>query len=222
MQGTDSQVKYCGAKTRNGGTCHNRAMENGRCRMHGGKHPKGMAHYNFKNGSRSRYMPEKLAARYEEAIADPDLGSLKRNIALNEAIIREKLELLSSGGDSGEAWEILAKALKDLTTHFNNEDYGKVLITIEIMKEVVTEQQRYHLAIVEIQETLAEQRKDLKVKSDIEHKEMNAVSVESLMVFMASLVSLINRVIPENDRRYALSEGIRKLIGTNTGLNLPS
>lgn len=29
--------KRCGAKTRNGGTCKNWAMPNGRCRMHGGK-----------------------------------------------------------------------------------------------------------------------------------------------------------------------------------------
>lgn len=222
MQATDSPAKYCGAKTRNGGTCHNRAMLNGRCRMHGGNHPKGVAHYNFKDGSRSRYMPENLAGKYKEAQADPDLGSLIRNIALNEAFIREKLEALNEGGDSGEAWEIVAKALKDLATHFNNEDYGKVLITIELMKEVVSDRQRYHMAITAIQETLAEQRKDLKVKADIELKEQNAVSINNLMVLMGALVALINREVPEHDRRAAISEGIRRIIGSSASRQLLS
>ncbi|WP_304519143.1 HGGxSTG domain-containing protein [Advenella sp. FME57] len=30
-------MAHCGAKTRSGQRCRNRAMENGRCRMHGGK-----------------------------------------------------------------------------------------------------------------------------------------------------------------------------------------
>lgn len=212
-----------GTSKRTGKPCEARAMNgSAKCYFHGGASLKGIAHPNFKHGGRTRYMPERLAARYEEAIADPDLGSLKRNIALNEAIVREKLELLNAGGDSSEAWEIIAKALKDLMTHFNNEDYGKVLLTIEIMKEVVADQQRYHMAIVEIQETLAEQRKDLKVKSDIEHKEMNAVSISNLMVFIGALISLINKVVPERDRRAEISEGIRKLISLDTRADLLS
>lgn len=192
------------------------------CFQHGGGTPKGIASPHFKHGKRSKYMPENLAAKYQEAIADPDLGSLLRNIALNEAFIREKLEALNEGGDSAEAWEIIAKALKDLSTHLNNEDYGKVLITVEIMKDIVSDRQRYHMAVTEIQETLAEQRKDLKVKADIELKEQNAVSVTSLMNFIGAIVTLINQVVPENDRRAAISEGIRKLVGTNASRQLPS
>ncbi|MEQ3627894.1 MAG: HGGxSTG domain-containing protein [Hyphomonas sp.] len=30
---------FCGAKTRQGGVCRNSPMQNGRCRMHGGKSP---------------------------------------------------------------------------------------------------------------------------------------------------------------------------------------
>lgn len=183
---------------------------------------KGVKHPNFKHGGRTKSMPENLAAKYQEAIADPDLGSLLRNIALNEAFVREKLEALQEGGDSAEAWEIVAKALKDLSTHFNNEDYGKVLITIEIMKDVVSDRQRYHMAVTEIQETLAEQRKDLKVKADIELKEANAISITNLMVLMGALVSLINKVVPEHDRRAEISEGIRKLLSTSQSSQLLS
>lgn len=183
---------------------------------------KGIAHPNFKHGNRSKYMPENLAAKYKEAQADPDLGSLMRNIALNEAFIREKLEQLQSGGDSSEAWVMMAKAIHDLNVYFNNEDYGRVHITIGIMQQIVDDRQRYHLAITEIQETLAEQRKDLKVKADIELKEQNAVSINNLMVLMGALIALINKVVPEHDRRAAISEGIRKIIGSSASSQLSS
>lgn len=52
--------KRCGAKTRNGGTCKNWAMPNGRCRMHGGKStgaPKGNQN-SKKHGFFSKYIPE--------------------------------------------------------------------------------------------------------------------------------------------------------------------
>lgn len=52
--------KRCGAKTRNGGTCKNWAMPNGRCRMHGGKStgaPKGNQN-SKKHGFFSKYIPK--------------------------------------------------------------------------------------------------------------------------------------------------------------------
>src|SRR5690606_7818790 len=51
--------KKCGAKTRNGGTCKNWAMANGRCRMHGGKStgpPKNNQNAK-KHGFFSKYIP---------------------------------------------------------------------------------------------------------------------------------------------------------------------
>lgn len=52
--------KKCGAKTRNGGTCKNWAMANGRCRMHGGKStgpPKNNQNAK-KHGFFSKYIPK--------------------------------------------------------------------------------------------------------------------------------------------------------------------
>jgi len=46
----------CGAKTRRATACRSPAMENGRCRMHGGKSPgapRGRQHGNYKHGERS-------------------------------------------------------------------------------------------------------------------------------------------------------------------------
>jgi hypothetical protein len=51
-------VTYCGAKTRRGTACQQPAMRNGRCRLHGGKTPRGLASPHLKHG---RYSQDWLA-----------------------------------------------------------------------------------------------------------------------------------------------------------------
>jgi hypothetical protein len=49
--------KLCGAKTRAGTPCKRLARQpQGRCRLHGGCSLRGMAHPNFKDGHRSKYV----------------------------------------------------------------------------------------------------------------------------------------------------------------------
>ena len=47
--------KHCGAKTRAATPCKSPAMQNGRCRMHGGKTPYSNLHPHTKSGKHSRY-----------------------------------------------------------------------------------------------------------------------------------------------------------------------
>lgn len=50
----------CGAQTRGGANCHQPAMKNGRCRLHGGKSKSGKAHGRYKHGERTK---ESIAER---------------------------------------------------------------------------------------------------------------------------------------------------------------
>lgn len=81
-------MKRCEAKTRNGGLCQKYAMENGRCKLHGGKSLRGPAHPNYKNGLYAKDTPEKYREKAERFIeADPfDLAS---EIALLRTLLAE-------------------------------------------------------------------------------------------------------------------------------------
>ena len=70
-------AKRCGAKTRQGTSCLNPAMPNGRCRMHGGKNP-GAPKGNRNALKHGRYSQESLARKAEV-----------------QAILRESKEMLS-------------------------------------------------------------------------------------------------------------------------------
>lgn len=76
----------CGAKLKNGeGFCKRAAIAGRRrCAVHGGKTPRGLASPNTKHGRYSKDLPTRLAARYEQAVHDPDLLNLQDDIALIE------------------------------------------------------------------------------------------------------------------------------------------
>ena len=57
--------RMCGARTREGHPCRQPAMENGRCRLHGGLSLFGLCHPNLIHGRRSKYLPHGLIAHFE-------------------------------------------------------------------------------------------------------------------------------------------------------------
>lgn len=113
------QRRVCGARKRDGSACQTIPMANGRCRLHGGASLTGTAHPNFKNGRYSRYLPKDIRSRYDEAMRDPDLISLRDELGLLTARITDQLSKLEKSesppwGEALTAFEDMAKA-KDET-----------------------------------------------------------------------------------------------------------
>ncbi len=81
--------KACGAKTRSGTPCQQtRVAENGRCRMHGGTTPKGIASPHFKTGRWSKYLPATaLGTHFQAAYQDRTLMQLRQDVALIDALL---------------------------------------------------------------------------------------------------------------------------------------
>lgn len=80
------------------------------CTFHGGRMPKGPAHPKFTHGGRSRFLPLRYHGLYEAALEDPDLGSLRRDLATTEVRLQDLLQRLDTGESSG-AWAALHEEL---------------------------------------------------------------------------------------------------------------
>lgn len=81
-------------------------MPNGRCHKHGGATPTGIGLPQFKTGRYSKYLPARLAGRYEQAASDPELLALRDDIALLDTRIAQTVAALDTG-ESKEAWSSL-------------------------------------------------------------------------------------------------------------------
>jgi hypothetical protein len=93
----------CGALTRRGTACAQPAMRNGRCRMHGGKTPRGMDSSNFRHGRYSKSVPDQLVTTYRRSLADEERHELRDEIALAEAKVADLLTGMRHG-ESDRLW----------------------------------------------------------------------------------------------------------------------
>ncbi len=74
------------------------------CRSHGGTQAKGASSPQYLHGARSQYLPLRLQAQYQAAVADPDLLSLRQDLGVLEVRIGELLQRLETQ-ESGAAWD---------------------------------------------------------------------------------------------------------------------
>lgn len=88
-------------------------MPNGRCHKHGGATPSGIASPQFKTGRYSKYLPARLAGRYQEAVSDPELMGLRDDIGLLDTRIAQVVVALDTG-ESRESWVALMAAVSSL------------------------------------------------------------------------------------------------------------
>jgi hypothetical protein len=107
----------CNAKAKSSGEqCRRRAVA-GRnvCTVHGGKTPRGPAHPNYKHGKHSKVLPAHMREGYERAITDEELVSLRAELAVIDARVRDLLKR-ADAGDSGKRWKELQAQMKRVDT----------------------------------------------------------------------------------------------------------
>lgn len=78
------------------------------CYKHGGSTPRGHELPQTTHGLYSKSLPTRLAARYQQALADPELLGMKRETALIASLLDDALQRLDSG-ETGELWLALQK-----------------------------------------------------------------------------------------------------------------
>lgn len=107
-------------------------MANGRCRLHGGATPRGSVYPQFKDGRYSKALPERLAARYAAAEADPELLNLRSEIALVESLSTDALTSLDTGG----AFTVFADLRRDWQQLLRLQANGKTAEAGVVLKQI--------------------------------------------------------------------------------------
>ncbi len=82
--------------------------------MHGGSSPVGLANGNFRHGRYSRAIPARLFERFAIGASDPELLSLRNEIALVDARIEDVLGRVDCG-EAGCLWRDLRAAYVRMT-----------------------------------------------------------------------------------------------------------
>jgi hypothetical protein len=211
----------CGAKSkRSGKPCRAPAMANGRCHIHGGKSLGGLASPTFKTGAHSRnlaaHLPPNLRARFEAAMADRELLSLRECVALTDLRLQESLDHLNSSDSASfrahllQLWEKLeaVNVAKD-----DPERATKVAATLtEIGKAIRAG--AFQVDAFEEMSKAVKERMDATGREIRRLLEMNQIiTPEQAMAILIALNAAIQKHVPDSSVRSAIASEFQRIFG---------
>jgi hypothetical protein len=205
----------CGALTRRGTACSQPAMRNGRCRMHGGKTPRGVDSPHFRHGRYSASVPDRLVGRYEKALADEQRHDLRDEIALAEAKVADLL----AGMEHGESARLWLR-LRSLELRARTAPDDRRASILGDMLRLIRRGGDEAMAWKDVQEWIAKKQRAVEADVRVARIKQEMVSAEEVMALVAGILDVIRRNVQDQATRSAMAKEIRAL-GSRTGEDVP-
>lgn len=180
-----------------------------RCRIHGGLSKSGSEVASFKTGRYSKALPLRLAARYEQARSDPDLHSIRDEIALAETRLQDLLTRADTS-DLGHAWLQLDAASAAFERAMGSGDTAAMRKELDAMRASIQRGASDYLLWQEVR-TLWRDLADLRLKDHKRLVDLQAMlSIEEANVLLGGFILFVRRLLMER-----LDESTRKPIFTD-------
>lgn len=207
----------CGAKRSQGpGYCLRDPMANGRCYKHGGVSLKGALSPTFKHGRYSKYLKLELARRYQETHDDPELLSLREDVALVTDRIGQLLDRVQSG-ESGAAWKQIARLWKEFQRQRSAGNVPKMQEALELLNEPLAQGFADHAAWEELGLQL-DRRARLAEQEQRRLEKMQAtLTVEEAMGLLGTVLDVLKRHVTDQATLDAIGADLEQLVTLNPG-----
>ena len=202
--------KRCGARTRGQTPCRNWAMPNGRCRMHGGMTPGGMALPQFKHGRYSKYLPARLVDRYQAGRSDPELLAMRDEIAALDARLSELLERVDSG-ESGLLWIALRDAWTELQEARRAGDNLKLAAALTMVGDLIEQGFDDRAAWADVLALFQDRRRLVESERRRLVDLQQMITAEQAMVFLAAITDAVKKHVDDRDTLAAISADLIRL-----------
>lgn len=189
--------------------------------MHGagspGKGRPGGVHKTLKAGGRySKYLPTRLAARYAEAESDPNLISLRSEIALLDTRLADVLGRVQTG-EGAAIWQQLAKTKAQLEKARASGDEVGARAGVDTLLALIGNAMEEQAAWGEVYNLIEQRRRvvDSEWKRLADMQQM--ITAERALLLITALTQIIKTHVTDTIILGAISTDIRKLITSDAG-----
>jgi hypothetical protein len=166
----------------------------------------------FKHGRYSKYVPRRLLAKYEAAEQDPDLLSMRAEIALLDSRLQELLQRVHSG-ESGQMWRMLSDEIAQLLQ--NRDDPDRATVHINNLISIVRRGNADYAAWNELRSVVDQRRRLV----DAERKRMVDAQLTMDVEQALLLLTVITGIIKDSvDKHVDRTTGNRILTETSVGI----
>jgi hypothetical protein len=196
---------------RNQQQCRNHAMKGLQvCRMHGGKTPRGPASANYKDGRHSRFLPSRMFAAYRAAGLNPELMSLRQDLALIDARMIDVLKRVDTG-EAGSVWIELQAAWARLGREQARGNVETYKLVYDDVGRLVTKGVGDTAAWREIGELIDQRRKLVESEQRRLTLAHEMISRDQAMALLGQVVDILRRRIPDRDILNAIALDVQAL-----------
>ena len=183
------------------------------CHIHGGKTPVGIASTAFKHGRLSKHLPSELLEAYQDSQDDPELLSVRQEIMLMDALLVANLKKLDSN-ESGAAWSAIRKSVEHMQEAFTNENYGKCIILMQAMMDVIDARLLHYATESEIRSKIDQRRKLVETEQKILYNETRSLTAEQAMLMVSALLSSIKQNVKDANTLNAIQAEFIRITGS--------
>lgn len=189
------------------------------CEIHGGATPRGLASVHTTHGRYSKDLPTRLAARYSDAKADPDLVNLSSEIALLDVRIGDVAAKIGTG-EAGAIWTALRKAHGKMTQARQDGDNLALVTALVAIDKLITEGASDYQQWGEIVGLVDQRRKLVESESKRVSMLQQNITTERALLMVGLLQSIIVEEIDNPEIRKRIGLRLRE-ITTDNSRNLP-
>jgi len=194
--------KICGARTKNGPPDKRCVLQpginnpSGRCRYHGGASPRGIASPLTKTGRYSIDLPTRIAARYESALTDPELLSVRDDIALLQGSITDLMAEIRDA-EARPDLESIVTMVERMATEWQGWEWTKMQKELDKLKEAIVGRQSQRQAMQEIRGLVKEKATLVAQENKLLIERQQMISLEQYLLGMRALGAAVRRMVDD-------------------------
>jgi hypothetical protein len=193
-----ADVARCGARTRHGaGPCRQPQMQpSGRCRLHGGKTPRGLANPNTRTGRYSADLPTRVAARYESALADPTLLSLRDDVAVLQAAITDVMGEIKIA-ESRPDFDAILESVEEIAGNWQTWEWTQMDAELQKLRNLIVNKQSQRAAMKEVRDLIKEKASLVSQENRMLVDREQMITVEQFLMAMQAMGSAVRRLVDD-------------------------
>lgn len=179
--------------------------------MHGGATPRGTALPQTKHGRYSKSVPVRLAARYEEALADPELLSLREEAALVSSQIHDTLARMERG-ETGGLWLDLQKAWARMTEAKARGDVAGTTDALNDVGALIRRGASDAAANRELRGVILDKARVAESERKRLVEAQQVLSVQQAMAFVGAVTAVVAEEVTDRDTRARIADALDRLL----------
>lgn len=210
----DECLIHCGALSKTSGIfcTHTPVRGRTRCRYHGGTSKAGLEHGMAGDLGYSKYLPKDLIARFEAALADPSLISMKQDLALLHLRIEELIQRLSTG-EHGTIWSDLKYWYDRFLVAMRKGEQEDAGIAIHQLGQVIEKGVSVEAAWSELFDSIERKTvvagREWKRMADLQH----LMSAEEAMALVTSIMASVRTHVSSAQEKALIAADLAGLLG---------